>query len=387
MEPDDDEEKLLRSVALQNAKSIHLARQRAEEELVRAKDSLEFKAQELDRSLAMMQATLESTTDGILVTNDAGEVTNFNKKFVQMWRLPGEVANSPNHWRVLEATSESFNDPERFFNRINDIYASSPPETYDLLELDDGRVFERWSRVQIVDGQDVGRVWSFQDITERRRAEEALARQSERLRVTLASIGDAVIATETEGRVTFLNGVAESMTGWRHNEAEGQPLETVFHIVNEKTRRPVENPAMRALKEGVIVGLANHTILIAKDGVERPIDDSAAPIKDQQGHIAGAVLVFRDVTSQRQAESELRERAKLLAFQAEMGIVLTHNDAMDAMLSRCAEVLVEHLEVAFARIWTLNEKENVLELRASAGMYSRIDGRMRACRSANLKSA
>ena len=103
--------------------------------------------------------------------------------------------------------------------------------------------------------------------------------QRERLRTTLASIGDAVITTDTEGRVTYLNAVAESLTGWTNAEAVGQPLDAVFRIVNEQTRQPVENPATRALREGVVVGLANHTVLIAKDGTERPIDDSAAPIR------------------------------------------------------------------------------------------------------------
>ena len=104
----------------------------------------------------------------------------------------------------------------------------------------------------------------------RQRAEEALRKQSEWLRITLASIGDAVISTDAEGRVTFLNGVAEALTGWPQAEAVGRPLPDVFHIVNERTRQPVENPALRALREGTIVGLANHTVLIARDGTERP---------------------------------------------------------------------------------------------------------------------
>ena len=92
-----------------------------------------------------------------------------------------------------------------------------------------------------------------------------------------------MISTDAEGRVTFLNGVAESLTGWPQAEAVGRPLPDVFHIVNEQTRQPVENPALRALREGTVVGLANHTVLIARDGTERPIDDSAAPIRDDLG--------------------------------------------------------------------------------------------------------
>jgi len=114
----------------------------------------------------------------------------------------------------------------------------------------------------------------------RQRAEDTLRKQSEWLRITLASIGDGVISTDAEGKVTFLNGVAEALTGWMQDEAAGRPLVEVFHIVNEYTRLPAENPVVRALAEGTVVGLANHTSLIARDGTERPIDDSASPIRD-----------------------------------------------------------------------------------------------------------
>jgi PAS domain S-box-containing protein len=139
-------------------------------------------------------------------------------------------------------------------------------------------------------------------------AKAALQKHSEWLRITLSSIGDAVIATDAEGRVAFMNGVAEALTGWAQAEANGRPLSAVFHIVNEQTRLLVENPALRALQEGAIVGLANHTVLIARNGTERAIEDSAAPMTDDNGNAVGAVLVFRDVTERRRADEALRER-------------------------------------------------------------------------------
>lgn len=144
----------------------------------------------------------------------------------------------------------------------------------------------------------------------RRRAEEALRKQSDWLRVTLSSIGDAVISTDVEGHVTFMNRVAESLTGWGEAEAMGRSLADVFQIVNEESRQPVENPALRALSSVTIVGLANHTILIAKDGTEWPIDDTAAPIRSEQGEVLGAVLVFRDISERKRMELE---RERLLA--------------------------------------------------------------------------
>jgi PAS domain S-box-containing protein len=144
-----------------------------------------------------------------------------------------------------------------------------------------------------------------------------LRQDHEWFRTTLASIGDAVIATNADGRVTFLNAVAQTLTGWAQEEARGTPLADVFKIINEKTRQTVDNPAARALREGAVVGLANHTLLIAKNGSETCIDDSAAPIRDEGGRVIGVVLVFRDVGERRRTEVGLRESDDRFRFLAE----------------------------------------------------------------------
>ena len=138
-------------------------------------------------------------------------------------------------------------------------------------------------------------------------SKEALHFQPGWCRFILASIGDAVITTDTEGRVTFLNPVAESLTGWTLVEAAGQPLDNVFRIINEKSRQPVESPTVRALREGVVVELENHNLLIAKNGTERPIDDSAAPIRNDKGEVAEVVLVFRDTRLRRRQEQHVQD--------------------------------------------------------------------------------
>ncbi|MDD5564141.1 MAG: PAS domain S-box protein [Thermoanaerobaculaceae bacterium] len=140
------------------------------------------------------------------------------------------------------------------------------------------------------------------------RAERERREALEAFRTTLYSIGDAVITTDAAGRVNLLNPVAEALTGWREADAAGKPLPEVFRIVNEGTRATVENPVERVLREGTVVGLANHTMLIARDGCDRPIADSGAPIRDEDGHIVGVVLVFRDQTTERAAERALKER-------------------------------------------------------------------------------
>ncbi len=150
------------------------------------------------------------------------------------------------------------------------------------------------------------------EVAERKRAEEEVRRQREWLAVTLQSIGDAVIATDNAGRVLFMNAVAENLTGWPQPDAAGAPLARVFRIINEGTRATVESPVEKVLREGTVQGLANHTVLVARDGTERPIDDCAAPIRDKSG-THGVVLIFHDVTERRELERQLRERAEKLA--------------------------------------------------------------------------
>jgi PAS domain S-box-containing protein len=149
----------------------------------------------------------------------------------------------------------------------------------------------------------------------RRRAAILAQAQREQLRVTLSSIGDAVIDTDMHGRVTLINAVAEALTGWDSAAALGQDIASIFRIVNEETHQAVESPVERALREGAVVGLANHTLLIARDGAERPIDDSGAPIRDRQGTVTGVVLVFRDITERKQARDTLA-RYQLLSEYA-----------------------------------------------------------------------
>jgi len=150
-------------------------------------------------------------------------------------------------------------------------------------------------------------IWSFaRNLAMRQRAAAVLHAERERFRTTLTSIGDAVMVTDTHGRVTLLNPVARALTRW-DDDAIGRPVEEVFRIVNEETRETVENPATKVLRDGVVVGLANHTVLVGRDGTEIPIDDSGAPIHDGRGRLVGVVLVFRDITERRAGERALRD--------------------------------------------------------------------------------
>jgi PAS domain S-box-containing protein len=159
------------------------------------------------------------------------------------------------------------------------------------------------------------------EIAERKQVEQMLAKSEERWSTTVSSIGDSVIATDLSGAVTFMNAVAEKLTGWTMSEALGKPLKEVFHIINEETREEVESPVSKVLEKGMIVGLANHTILIRKDGSTIPLDDSGAPIKDENGNVTGVVLVFHDITERKKAEEATEKQAGLINLSPDAIIV------------------------------------------------------------------
>jgi len=215
-----------------------------------------------------------------------------------------------------------------------------------------------------------------------------LAAERERLQVTLSSIGDAVIAVDMSGKVSLMNKVAETLTGYSEEESIGRPLPAVFNIVNERTRQPAPNPVARVLREGKVTGLANHTALIARDGVERAIADSAAPITDEHGETLGVVLVFRDVTQEREAQKEVR-RLAMISEQAAEGILVTDldgnitfvNDAWAAMHGYEREELIgKHPSVFYTEeradteLLPLTEKARLKGHHAAVIEHLRKDG-------------
>jgi PAS domain S-box-containing protein len=201
-------------------------------------------------------------------------------------------------------------------------------ETEILARLRRGQPYERHETIRVAkggrpihvsvsvsplkdnDGNVVGASKILHDISDILAVRDALAKESELFATTLRSIGDAVIVTDAQGRITFVNPEAERLTGLTQSEAAGQPLPDVFRIVNEETRNNVENPVDKVIRSGGTVGLANHTVLIDRNGIERPIDDSAAPIIRAGGEHLGVVLVFRDITERKQAEKALHEEAR-----------------------------------------------------------------------------
>jgi PAS domain S-box-containing protein len=264
-----------------------------------------------ERAQAYMAAIVDSADDAIIAKDLNGIIQSCNAAAERMFGYPAdELIGWPVRLLIPEGRQvEEENILARLRRGERVDHFETVRRRKDGQEID---VSLTISPVRDAGGAIIGASKITRDITEQKRAAKALAAQQAWFRITLSSIGDAVIAADPHGLVTFLNATAERLTGWSEADALGQPLQHVFHIINEKTRQPVDNPAMLVMKLGHVVGLANHTILVANDGTERPIADSAAPIRDEGGRMLGVVLVFRDVTDERYAEDVLLEQREWL---------------------------------------------------------------------------
>jgi PAS domain S-box-containing protein len=287
-----------------------------------ARDITEQKrmAEELAEQQEYFRVTLSSIGDGVIASDDEGRVTFMNAPAETLtgW-FAGEAIGLPlgEVFRIInEKTRQPVDNPADLVMRSGHIVGLA---NHTVLVHRDGSerpIADSAAPIRDAAGRPAGAVLVFRDVTEERRAEDAIAEQREWFETTLESIGDAVIATDVQGRVAFMNPIAEHLTGWGLDQARGRNCTEVFRIINEESRRAVESPVSRVLAEGVIVGLANHTTLIAADGAEHPIDDSGAPIRNRAGRIVGVVLVFRDIGDRRRIEMERRdvaaERERLL---------------------------------------------------------------------------
>ena len=290
----------IRSSVLQTASSILQIRQRADQEIRRTNEALEQRTKELAQALVIMRATLESTTDAILVTDEEGKVTDFNDKYLDMWRIPREVLQGGTTGDVREFASRNFADPQGFFARIAEI-AATAQESFDLLELKDGRLFERYSKVLSVEGRSAGRVWSLRDVTQRHLSEIT----SRRLAAIVASSDDAIIGKDLNSIITSWNFGAEHIFGYTADEMIGT---SIMRLI-PSDRQGEEREILARIRSGERL---DHfeTIRLAKDGRQLSVSITVSPIKDSAGHVVGASKVARDITERKKAEAALKKAAE-----------------------------------------------------------------------------
>ena len=286
--------------------AVALSRARAEEEHKRSEDRF--------------RALVEGTTDAIFVQIDH-RFAYLNPAAVSLFGVSSasELVGTP----VLDRFHPSVHDVVRErIHRLNHLREPVPPFEEVWFRADGSEFPVDVFAVPVEFEGRLGALVHARDLTERKAAEEQRRRGEIRFRTTLYSIGDAVITADAHGRAQVMNPAAEQLTGWSESEAAGRPLSEVFRIVNEETRETVESPVDRVIRENKVVGLANHTVLIARDGTERPIADSGAPIPDEQGAVSGVVLVFRDQTTERELVASLEsERQVLLDREAHLAAI------------------------------------------------------------------
>ena len=253
-----------------------------------------------DHSLSLLRATLESTADGILVVNNEGKVETFNSTFSRMWRLPEEVLATRNDAQALQYILKQLSEPNKFLEKIAYLYSHPEAESFDSLDFQDGRVFERYSRPQFVGGKVVGRVWSFRDITERRIAVEALRASEERYRNLIDEARDAIFTLSANGKILAMNQAVRKIMGWRCDMWLGgdftEPL------------RPVNREIARTRFEEVLRG--DHPApfelqLLNPEGLMITLEFAVSP-QLQNGRIVGVLGVGRDITERKTAEEALR---------------------------------------------------------------------------------
>lgn len=320
-----------------------------------------------------LSITLNSIGDGVIATDTRGNITYMNF-----------VAESLTGWNRNEAIGKPLKD---IFNIINE-HAGKEVENpvtrvikeglvvglanHTILIAKDGTklpIDDCGAPIRDDEGNIIGVVLVFHDITERKQAEKALAAERERLAVTLRSIGDGVITTDTKGNVVLFNKVTEKITGWSEEDAKGKPLNKVFKIINEKTRKKVENPIEKVMRKGIVIGLGNHTVLISRDGTEKLIADSGAPIRNDEGDIIGVVLVFRDVTETRRiqdfaARAQKLETAGRIAgqiahdFNNLLGPLIAYPDFIKETLTKDHPALeyIDDMEKCAERISEINQQ-------------------------------
>ena len=278
-------------------------RKQMEEELLRSRDELEVRVQERTEALRRQADLIELSHEAIIVRDLESRILFWNRGAEETYGFTGAEAEGNITHSLLKTRF-----PVPFEEHMAALTTEGRWEGELIHTRKDGSELIVLSR-QVLQrdeaGAPIGTMEINIDITDRKRAEIALQASEQRWATTLTSIGDAVISTDLSGNITFMNAVAEDLTGWTLGNAMHKPITEVFHIINEQTRLEVENPISKVLREGMIIGLANHTLLVKKDGTEIPIDDSGAPIRDKEGNIAGVVLIFRDIIERKEAEKAL----------------------------------------------------------------------------------
>ncbi len=311
---------------------------------------------ELRHAISVAKSTIESTADGILVVDLDGRIASFNRRFAEMWRVPTMLLEDGVDTVVLETGAMQISDPEAFKRRVRELYSHPDEESFDIVEFKDGRVFERTSRPRRLDGVPVGRVWSFHDITERRRSEERLLKLSRVVEQT----AESVLITDCEGRIEYINPAFTVLTGYEPGDVLGrQPslLRSGRH----------DDDFYKELWDTILAGEIFHAVLVnrKKNGELFHADTTITPIKDGAGRVTHFVSTEQDITAHRELEQQLRQAQKMEAFgQLAAGVAHDFNNLLTIILGNSALMQLEE-GISSSQLEALGEIEQSAERAAN----------------------
>ena len=321
---------------------------------------------------ARLSLLAHKTDSAVLITNHDGLIEWINEGFTRVsghkladvvGKPPGAVLAGPIHnARGVHRIREGMNAGKPFAVEL--LCAHKSGHRY-WLSVNFTPVFDKMERLLNFVG--VG----F-DVTARKRVEDELSRLQKRNELLLNSAGDGIVGLDLQGSIIYVNRTAAELTAWEPSELIGKPASTIIYQL-KPAREAQEGSFMAAALQDGSVQVGETDMFREKSGASFPVEYTSAPIQEGQNSL-GTVLVFRDVTDRRQNETMRYQQARKSGFRADIGFALGANDSLRNLLQKCAQSMVKHFDAAFARIWTLNSEDNMLELEASAGLYTHLDG-------------
>ncbi|MEK7280447.1 MAG: PAS domain S-box protein, partial [Nitrospirota bacterium] len=296
--------------------------------------------EELETSLSLLRATLESTADGILVVNSEGKILSFNQRFVDMWCIPASVAASRDDSQALAYVLDQLKDPEIFLTKVRDLYSQQDAESFDVLEFKDGRVFERYSLPQRIGEKSIGRVWSFRDVTERRRAEGALRESEERFRSAFEDAAIGMDLVSLDGRFFRVNNSLCKMLGYSREEM----LTMAFSDVSHPDDMVKSADYQHQLLAGKITHFHMDKRYIHKKGHIVLALLSVSVVRDAKGSPTYFIGQIQDITETKRAEQELLKRHSELSVLYKISSAISHALDMNELLT-CLLAAVTGIEI------------------------------------------
>lgn len=275
---------------------------------------------EKERNISLLKATLESTADGILVVDQSGKIADFNKRFVQMWQIPGEIISLRDDQKAIEFVLSQLANPDDFLSKVKELYSKPEAKSFDLLTFKDGRCFERYSRPQRMDGKPVGRVWSFRDVTKRNQTEKALAESEEKFRSIAEQSKDLFALTDDVGMITYASPISMRLFGVGPDEMVGKHFTS---FLDESVVQKAVNEFKDAVEKGIdTVNL--ELVMKRKDGslFIGELNGTRFNVESK----GGVLVTIRDITDRKKGENELREsesKFRTIIEQSSEGFTLT----------------------------------------------------------------